>query len=70
MAQALLTIPGADKLAYGGGSFSNQHGETSDAVVRASTLPFVVRNSGTVQQGPAAKMSNTGFDLTWNQVPC
>ena len=70
MAQALLTIPGAAQLGYGGARLSNNHGETSDATIRASTLPFLVRNSGTVQTGGAARMDNTGFDLTWNQVPC
>ena len=69
-AQALLTIPGAAKLAYGGAKLSNKHGETADGVVRGSTLPFVVLNSGTVQQGGAMMVANTGFDLTWNQVPC
>ena len=69
-AQALLTIPGAARLAYGGAKLSNKHGETADGVVRGSTLPFVVLNSGTVQTGGAARMDNTGFDLTWNQVPC
>jgi len=67
MAEALLTIPGAQNLGYGGEKLSNVAASVVDSVVRASTLPFSVLNSGTVIQGNQA---NQGFDLSWNQVPC
>merc|ERR1711860_236602 len=66
-AEALLTIPGAQNLGYGGEKLSNVAASVVDSVVRASTLPFSVLNSGTVVQGLQA---NQGFDLSWNQVPC
>ena len=68
MAEALLTIPGAQNLGYGGEKLSNVAASVVDSVVRASTLPFSVLNSGTVVQGAA--QANQGFDLSWNQVPC
>merc|ERR1711860_161264 len=67
MAEALLTIPGAQNLGYGGEKLSNVAASVVDSVVRASTLPFSVLNSGTVIQG---NQDNQGFDLSWNQVPC
>ena len=70
MAEALLIIHGADKLAYGGEKLANAVPATGtvDEVIRASSLPFSVVNTGTLQV--AAGIANKGFDLTWNQVSC
>ena len=68
MLEAFLSIRGADKNFYGGERFSNVATGTVDSIVRATSMPFTVFNSGTVVNNGA--VANKGFDLRWNQVPC
>ena len=68
-ADALIQIPGATNLYYGGERLSNTMVGTIDEVIRTAAQPFTIHNLGTIS--PANMMvPNKGFDLSWNQVPC
>jgi len=70
MAEAALSIPGAPQLWYGGERLANTNMGTLDEVIRATTIPFTVRNVGTLTDRAAGQVANKGFDISWNQVPC
>ena len=66
---ALIQIPGATKLYYGGERLANSALGTLDEVIRTAAQPFTIHNLGTIGAANVA-VPNKGFDLSWNQVPC
>ena len=67
-ADALIRIPGAAKLYYGGERLANTVTGQFDELIRTPSQPFTIHNLGSLVANAA--VPNKGFDISWNQVPC